>query len=154
MTLQYFKHLEATSLDKAVAISATYKEKAALIAGGTDLLGILKDNASPTYPELVVDIKTIPDLAYLREDGRNLRIGSLTTIHEIETNETIRQKYRLLAEAARSVASPQIRNMGTVGGNICQLPRCWYFRYPENFFDCLRKGGKKCNAMFGENQYH
>lgn len=154
MTLQYFKHLEATSLDKAVAISGTYKEKAALIAGGTDLLGILKDNASPTYPELVVDIKTIPDLAYLREDGKNLRIGSLTTIHEIETNETIRQKYRLLAEAARSVASPQIRNMGTVGGNICQLPRCWYFRYPENFFDCLRKGGKKCNAMFGENQYH
>ena len=154
MTLQYFKHLEATSIDKAVAISGTYKEKAALIAGGTDLLGILKDNAFPTYPELVVDIKTIPDLAYLREDGRNLRIGSLTTIHEIETNETIRQKYRLLAEAARSVASPQIRNMGTVGGNICQLPRCWYFRYPENFFDCLRKGGKKCNAMFGENQYH
>jgi NADPH-dependent glutamate synthase beta subunit-like oxidoreductase/CO/xanthine dehydrogenase FAD-binding subunit len=154
MTLQYFKHLEATTLDEAVAISDTYKEKATLIAGGTDLLSMLKDNTAPTYPELVVDIKTIPDLAYLREDGRNLRIGPLTTIHEIETNETIRQKYGLLAEAARSVASPQIRNMGTVGGNICQLPRCWYFRYPENFFDCLRKGGKKCNAMVGENQYH
>ena len=154
MTLRSFKHLEADSLDQAVAISRAYREKTALIAGGTDLLGALKDNIYSTYPEFVVDIKTIPNLAYLREDEKGLRMGALTTIQEIERDEAVRQKYSLLADAARTVASPQIRNMGTLGGNICQQPRCWYFRYPEDFFNCLRKGGKKCSAIVGENQYH
>ena len=154
MTLRSFKHLEATSLDQAVAISGVQQERTVVMAGGTDLLGALKDNIYAKYPESVIDLKTIPNLAYLREDDKSLRIGSLTKLHEVEKNEVVRQKYGLLAEAARAVASPQIRNMGTLGGNICQQPRCWYFRYPENFFNCLRKGGKRCNAIVGENQYH
>jgi NADPH-dependent glutamate synthase beta subunit-like oxidoreductase/CO/xanthine dehydrogenase FAD-binding subunit len=154
MTLRSFKHLQATSLDQAVAISEVQEERNVVMAGGTDLLGALKDNIYAKYPESVVDLKKIPNLAYVREDDKNLRIGSLTKLIEVEENDVVKQKYGLLAEATRSVASPQIRNMGTVGGNICQQPRCWYFRYPENFFNCLRKGGKRCNAIVGENQYH
>ncbi len=154
MALRSFKHLNATSLDQTVSVLAKHREKAALIAGGTDLLGVLKDNIHPIYPELLVNIKTISGLDYVREDGEGLRIGALTTIHDIETNKTIQEKYRVLAEAARSVASPQIRNMGTIGGNICQEPRCWYYRNPENRFHCMRKTGKICNALTGENRYH
>jgi NADPH-dependent glutamate synthase beta subunit-like oxidoreductase len=125
-----------------------------VIAGGTDLLGALKDNIHPTYPELLVDIKRVAGLRHVTEDQRGLRIGALTTLHELASHPVVRQKYRMLADAARSVASPQVRHMGTVGGNLCQEPRCWYYRYPENQFHCLRKGGQRCNAMLGENRYH
>ena len=154
MALRSFQHLNATSLEQAVSNLAKHKEKAALIAGGTDLLGVLKDNIHPAYPELLVNIKTVADLDYVREDGEGLKIGALTTIHDIETNRTVKEKYRVLAEAARSVASPQIRNMGTIAGNICQEPRCWYYRNPENRFHCMRKAGKICNALTGESRYH
>ena len=154
MTLRSFKHVNVTSTDETLLVLTKYKNKARLIAGGTDLLGTLKDNILPTYPEVLVNVKTIKELDYVEEGHEFLRIGALTKIHKLETNEIIRQKYNLLADAARSVATPQIRNMGTIGGNICQQPRCWYFRYPENKFDCLRKGGMKCDALLGENQNH
>ena len=107
MTLRSFKHLEATSLDQAVAISGVQGERTVVMAGGTDLLGALKDNIYPKYPESVVDLKTIPNLAYLREDDKSLRIGSLTKLHEIEKNEVVKQKYGLLAEAARRLPPPK-----------------------------------------------
>ncbi len=154
MALISFKHSNATSLDQAVSNLAKHKEKAALIAGGTDLLGVLKDNIHPTYPEFLVNIKTISDLDYIKESEEGLKIGALTIISDIEKNKAIKEKYRVLAEAARSVASLQIRNMGTIGGNICQEPRCWYYRNPENMFYCIRKAGKICNALTGENRYH
>jgi len=154
MSLRPLKHLNTTSLDQTVSIVAEYREQAALIAGGTDLLGVLKDNVHPTDAELLVNIKTIAGLDYVREDRKGLKIGALTTIHDIETDRTIEEKYKVLAEAAHLVASPQIRNMGTVGGNICQEPRCWYYRNPENTFHCIRKNGKVCNALTGENRYH
>jgi len=154
MALRSFKHSNATSLDQAVSNLAKHKEKAALIAGGTDLLGVLKDNIHPTYPEFLVNIKTISDLDYIKEAEEGLKIGALTRISDIEKNKAIKEKYRVLAEAARSVASLQIRNMGTIGGNICQEPRCWYYRNPENMFYCIRKAGKICNALTGENRYH
>lgn len=154
MTLRSFKHVNVTSTDETLLVLTKYKNKARLIAGGTDLLGTLKDNILPTYPEVLVNVKTIKELDYVEEGGEFLRIGALTKIRKLETNEIIRQKYNLLADAARSVATPQIRNMGTIGGNICQQPRCWYFRSPENRFDCLRKGGMQCNALLGENQNH
>ena len=154
MTLRNFKHISASSLEEATAILAKAKGKGAAIAGGTDLLGVLKDNVHAESPEVVINLKTIPNLSYVKESKKGLRIGALTTLAEISKNRTIQEKYTLLAEAARSVASPQIRNMGTVGGNICQEPRCWYYRAPDDYFHCLRKGGGKCSALLGDNRYH
>ena len=154
MTLRNFKHISASSLEEATAILAKAKGKGAAIAGGTDLLGVLKDNVHAESPEVVINLKTIPNLSYVKESKKGLRIGALTTLADISKNRTIQEKYTLLAEAARSVASPQIRNMGTVGGNICQEPRCWYYRAPDDYFHCLRKGGSKCSALLGDNRYH
>jgi NADPH-dependent glutamate synthase beta subunit-like oxidoreductase len=154
MTLRNFKHTSASSLEEATAILAKAKGKGAAIAGGTDLLGVLKDRVHAESPEVVVDLKTIPNLSYVKESKKGLRIGALTTLAEIAKNQTIREKYALLSEAARSVASPQIRNMATLGGNICQEPRCWYYRNPDDYFHCLRKGGSKCAALLGDNRYH
>jgi NADPH-dependent glutamate synthase beta subunit-like oxidoreductase/CO/xanthine dehydrogenase FAD-binding subunit len=152
--MKAFRHFNADSLDAAVSILDKYRGKAQVVAGGTDLLGTLKDRVHFAYPEVIVNVKTIKDLEYIKEDAEGLKIGSLTKLRELVTDRTINEKYRLLAEAASSVASPQIRNMGTIGGNICQETRCWYYRNPENVFYCTRKGGKVCNALTGENRYH
>lgn len=154
MTLRNFRHHSASSLKEAAAVLSKSGGKAAVIAGGTDLLGVLKDRIHHESPEVVVDLKTVKGLSYVKTTGKGLRIGALTTLTEIDKNETIRDRYPLLAEAARSVASPQIRNVGTLGGNICQEPRCWYYRTPDDLFHCLRKGGGKCAALLGENRYH
>lgn len=119
-------------------------------AGGTDLIGSLRDGA--------VSARTVVSLAGLSElrgiallaDG-SLRLGALATLAEIAAHETVRERYAALAQAAASAASPQIRNQGTLGGNLCQRPRCWYFR---GDFDCPRKGGAGCFAVGGENEYH
>jgi len=152
--LRSFKHHNVTSLEEAIKLLGKYGTRAVAIAGGTDLLGVLKDNVRPEYPELVVNIKTIPGLDYIKEDKLGLRIGALTRLHAIEKSEIVKKKYRLLSMAAHSVATPHIRNMGTIAGNICQEPRCWYYRNPECTFHCLRKGGQACNALTGENRYH
>jgi NADPH-dependent glutamate synthase beta subunit-like oxidoreductase/CO/xanthine dehydrogenase FAD-binding subunit len=149
-----FEHLDAKSLSGAVSVLSEYTGKASVIAGGTDLLGTVKDAIHPTYPGALVSIKGIPDLAYIEEDSEGLRVGALTRLHEIETNQSIKQRYSLLADAARAVGSPQIRRMGTIGGNVCQEPRCWYYRYPDNVFYCTRKDGRVCNALTGRNRYH
>jgi NADPH-dependent glutamate synthase beta subunit-like oxidoreductase/CO/xanthine dehydrogenase FAD-binding subunit len=149
-----FDHLNAESLEAATATLSRYEGKVSTIAGGTDLLGTLKDSVHPEYPEALLNLKTIPGLDYIEEDAQGLRIGALARLHEIEANQTVRDRYRVLGEAARAVASPQIRRMGTIGGNICQEPRCWYYRNPDNTFHCTRKGGQVCNALTGENQYH
>ena len=154
MTFRNFKHISASSLKEATAILSKAKGKATVIAGGTDLLGVLKDKIHSETPDIVVDLKTIPGLSYVKETKKGLRIGALTTLTEICKNETIKEQYPLLAEAALVVASPQIRNMATLVGNICQEPRCWYYRTPEDLFHCLRKGGTKCGALLGENRYH
>lgn len=154
--MKKFKYIAATSLKQAASVLAKAKkeESVKLVAGGTDLLGALKNKSNPGSPDTIVDIKSIPGLSYIRSDGKQLRIGALTRLKEIASNKEIRENYRLLALAARSVASPQIRNMGTIGGNICQEPRCWYYRSPDDQFHCLRKGGTKCSALLGENRYH
>ncbi len=154
MGIREFDHVAAKTLDEAAALAGSYGKRAAVIAGGTDLLGILKDAVHPAYAELLVDLKGIEGLDYIREDEEGASIGALATLSGIAGSPMIREKYPLLAEAARAVASPQLRNMGTVGGNICQEPRCWYYRNPDNAFHCLRKGGDKCNALTGENRFH
>ena len=154
MTLQPFNYLPADSLQTAEALLREHGERAAVLAGGTDLLGALKDAIHDDPPELLIGLKPVTALRYVKAEPSGVRIGALTTLSEIAKHPAIRQTYPLLAEAAASVASPQIRNVATIAGNLCQEPRCWYYRNPDNTFDCLRKGGRWCDALFAENRYH
>jgi xanthine dehydrogenase YagS FAD-binding subunit len=147
-----FNHTNAKSL--AEVRTALSGGKTAIIAGGTDLLGTLKDNILPQYPSTVINLKTVPGLDFIKEEGGVLKIGAVTRLADIAANPTVKQRYTALAQAASRVATPHIREMGTIGGNIAQLHRCWYFRKPENRFNCVRKGGNQCFAMTGDNRYH
>lgn len=150
--MDHFKHMQASSASEAA--NEAKSGKAMVIAGGTDLLGTLKDRCLPTYPETVVDLKTASDLDGISEEGDNLRIGALTKLSDVAESELIKTHAAALAQAASRVASPTIRHMGTLGGNACQMHRCWYFRVPDDRFHCRRKGGKVCPARVGDNRYH
>ena len=147
-----FKHIQASSLEEAASLAA--HEGVMVIAGGTDLLGTLKDECLPWYPNYIVDLKTIPGLDEIRENDGELVIGTLVKLQDIADSELVKTHAQALAEACGRAASPTIRNMGTIGGNICQMHRCWYFRAPDNRFVCARKGGKECYAYQGDNRYH
>jgi xanthine dehydrogenase YagS FAD-binding subunit len=108
----------------------------------------------PDFPTKMIDLKTIPDMDYIKEEGGMLKIGTLAILEDIAKDDLVKSKYACLAEAAHRTASPHLREMGTIGGNICQQNRCWYFRNPINRFDCIRKGGNMCYAMAGDNRYH
>jgi NADPH-dependent glutamate synthase beta subunit-like oxidoreductase/CO/xanthine dehydrogenase FAD-binding subunit len=152
-----FHHVNAKTVDETVRSLKGYKGNAKLIAGGTELVGELKDRVLPTYPEALINLKTIPGMGYIREEAGVLKIGALTKLREVQASPVVKEKYNILAQAALSVASPQIRNMGTVGGNLCQDVRCWYYRYPHHIGGrilCYLKGGKSCYALTGENRYH
>lgn len=152
-----FKHHNAQSLRQAAILLRKYEGKAKANAGGTDLLGAMRDRCMAEYPKALINIKTINGLEYIREDKRGLRIGALTKLADIANSKKIKDTYPLLAEAAHSVASPHVRNMATVGGNLAQDVRCWYYRYPRQVggpIACLRKGGKICNALLGDSRYH
>jgi len=146
--LRSFAYLKAASV--ADAIKQLDGPAVRVHAGGTDLLGCVRDDVMP-----VTRVVSLGQIAELRgvaatADG-GLRIGALTTIAEIAAHPVIGEKYAALAQAAAVVASPQLRNQGTIGGNLCQRPRCWYFR---GDYQCVRKGGDTCYAIGGENQYH
>lgn len=146
--LSPFAYVRAHSVKEAVKHLAT--DGAALHAGGTDLLGCLRDHVFNVGK--VVSISGLSTLRGIRETGEGvLAIGALTTITEVAESPLVRQHYAALAQGAGEVASPQLRNQGTLGGNICQKPRCWYYR---GEFHCLRKGGDHCYAIGGENQFH
>lgn len=120
------------------------------LAGGQDLLTTMKDYTS--RPTRIVNLKNIPGLNKIIVSPRGLTIGALVTLTELEEHADVRKSYPGLAEAAHSIATLQIRNLGTVGGNLCQRPRCWYFRLEEVI--CLKKGGSECYAASGENKYN
>jgi xanthine dehydrogenase YagS FAD-binding subunit len=148
--MQTFKYVQPKSLSDAAGISQKDGDTAALFAGGTDVLGLIKNDI--ISPSIVINLKSIPGLDKIEySDGAGLKIGALTTVNEIAEHPDIMKKFTVLYEAAKEVASPQLRNVGTIGGNICQRPRCWYFRED---FDCIRKGGDICYAIGGENKYH
>ena len=151
-TWKRFNHVNAKSVDEAASILKD--GNARVIAGGTDILGAMRFEILPDYPEVLVNLKSIPGLDYLREEAGMLKIGALTRLEDIAKSDVVRERYTALAEAAHKTASPHIREMGTIGGNICQFTRCWYFRLPDNRFNCLRKGGRKCYAMMGDNRHH
>jgi xanthine dehydrogenase YagS FAD-binding subunit len=120
------------------------------IAGGQDLLTTMKDYTS--RPSRLVNLKNIRGLDRITLNARGLTIGALVTLTELEEHAGVRKSFPGLSEAAHSIATPQIRNLGTVGGNLCQRPRCWYFRLEEVI--CLKKGGSECYAAKGENKYN
>jgi xanthine dehydrogenase YagS FAD-binding subunit len=156
--MKAFNHTNAKTLAEAKTALTELRSaaggKATILAGGTDLIGTLKDNILPTYPTTLINIKTIPGLDYIKEEAGVLKIGATTRLADIAANPAVNQKYTALAQAAVRVATPHVRDMGTIGGNIAQLHRCWYFRKPENRFNCIRKGGTTCFAMTGDNRYH
>ena len=147
-------HHDARSVEHAVDLLDEKGPGARAIAGGTDLLGLVKDRVHPEQPAALVDLKRIPGLAGVLERDGELVLGALTRLADIERDPLVRDRCPALAEAAHAVASPQLRNMGTVAGNICQEPRCWYYRSPDNGFHCTRKGGRYCNAFTGDSRYH
>jgi xanthine dehydrogenase YagS FAD-binding subunit len=121
------------------------------LAGGTDLLTLMK--ADLLAPERLIDIKRLAELDdRIAEDADGLAIGALATLAQLEEAPLVRARYPALAEAAALAATPQLRNMATIGGNLLQRPRCWYFRNPR--VHCWLKGGAECQALQGENQFH
>ena len=151
-----FEYFKVTTVAQAISLLAKFQEKAALLAGGSDLFGMMKDGPEGPklkVPQVVIDLKEIKELNAIKEQKNGVKIGATTTVSEIASSRLIAEKYPLLAQAAGQVGVPQIRNVGTLGGNLCQRPRCWYFR-GKLFRDCLRKGGNDCYAQSGENQYH
>ena len=142
---------EAVQLLKSAPVTSDIDEAARPIAGGQDLLTTMKDYS--TRPTRVVNLKGIRGLDRIQGNARTgLTIGALVTLSQLEENPVVRASFPGLAEAAHSIATPQIRNLGTVGGNLCQRPRCWYYRLEEVV--CLKKGGSECYAAKGENKYN
>ena len=155
--MKRFEHINAKTVKEAVAKLNKYKGAAKIIAGGTDLLGALRDGIWPDPPAVIINLKSIAGLNYIKEGTQGLKIGALTTLTDIAESALIEKKYTALANAARRTASPLLRNLGTLAGNICQENRCWYYRYPDKLggrIDCSRKGGKACPAVKGDNRYH
>jgi xanthine dehydrogenase YagS FAD-binding subunit len=148
MLMPNFAYVRAKSIKEAIQHLSS--DSARIHAGGTDLLGCLRDDIFGA--KKLVSLSQLKDLRGIRmtKEG-GLRIGALATITEVAHHKMIQERYPALAKAASEVASPQLRNQGTLGGNICQKPRCWYYR---GEFHCLRKGGDRCYAYNGENQFH
>jgi xanthine dehydrogenase YagS FAD-binding subunit len=145
-----FEYVSPNTRTQALSLLGASWGNAEILAGGTDLLALMKDDV--VTPKRLINIKGIDDLHGVSSNAQGLRIGALTTLGDLAEDATVRQKYPALAEALLEAASPQIRNQATLGGNLCQRPRCWYFR---NGFGLLPRdqAGKELVAE-GENRYH
>ncbi len=148
--MKEFKLAQPSTLDQVTALLSEEKVGCAIMAGGTDLLDLLKSKI--IAPDIVIDLKTVPGLAGLKEDKSHVTIGAMTTVSDLAESPVIGEKFPGLKQAALSLASPQLRNVGTVGGNLCQRPRCWYYRDTDTI--CWKKGGSLCYAARGRNRYH
>jgi xanthine dehydrogenase YagS FAD-binding subunit len=153
--MKAFEWANPTTIDEAVKLlndqtAIDIDEAPRPIAGGQDLLTTMKEYSS--QPSRVVNLKSIRGLNKLSLDAKGLTIGALITLTELEEHQPTRKNIPGLVEAAHSIATPQIRNLGTVAGNLCQRPRCWYFRLEE--VTCLKKGGDTCYSFTGENKYN
>jgi len=129
--MKVFRHFDAESIDHALSMLTAHHGKTVLMAGGTDLVNILKSEILVDYPETIINLKTIPDMNTIKMIGMECRIGATTRLANIAASEHIQKIFPALAAAAKSVGSPELRNMGTIGGNLCQDTRCWYYRYPD-----------------------
>jgi len=144
-----FAYVNAANEKEAIAALGPERGRMLPLAGGMDLLALMKDYVA--QPERLVNVKNLDRTVAKTPDG-GLRIGAAVTLAALAQHADVRRLYPALAEAAAEVGTPQIRNVGTLGGNLNQRPRCWYFRNEE--FPCLKKGGARCFAVDGENQFH
>jgi xanthine dehydrogenase YagS FAD-binding subunit len=146
--MNQFTFINCTTVNEALG---QLGDGAVVKAGGIDLLDLMKEGI--VSPPKLVNILNIGELHGIQADDKGLRLGPLATLTEIADHPVIRRDYAALADAAGHAATPQVRNMATLGGNLMQRPRCWYFRSAD--FDCRKKGGTDtCHAIAGENQYH
>lgn len=150
--MKAFTNVDPATVSDAVAALSRARaagQDAVVCGGGSDLLGLIKDRI--VQPDVVVNLKTIRGLRGISRDGSFIRIGGLTTLDQVAGDPVLRSECPVLSEAAAAVGTPQIRNTGTIAGNVCQRPWCWYLR---NGFPCYKNGGDRCFARGGENQQH
>jgi xanthine dehydrogenase YagS FAD-binding subunit len=154
--MKSFELYDANTAQEAVGMLNKFGPTSKVVAGGSDLVGgVMKDwvrGKGMPYPERLIDVTTIPELVGIRIASGSATIGAATTLTSISESEDLKKGWPLLTDSVASVASPLIRNFGTLGGNINQRPRCWFFR-GENFA-CYKKGGDFCFAVTGDNRYH
>ncbi|GIW78826.1 MAG: FAD-binding molybdopterin dehydrogenase [Gemmatales bacterium] len=148
--MKNFTYYRPTTVEQAVALLDNKWGPVELLAGGTDLHDLQKEYIA--QPDKVVSLNGIRGLSGIKASGSAITIGANTKLADIAENSAVRKHLPGLAEAASQVGGPQIRNMGTLGGNLCQRNRCWYFR--DEHVPCLLRGGEKCLAINGENRYH
>jgi xanthine dehydrogenase YagS FAD-binding subunit len=150
--MKSFANSNARDLQHAVTLAQQTRQQghaAAFVGGGSDLLALVKERI--VEPDVLVNLKTIKGLDQVKPANDGVNIGGLITLDALSRHDLIRTRYTVLAEAAETVATPQIRNVGTLAGNVCQRPWCWYFR---NGFPCYKNGGNTCFSFVGENQFH
>jgi len=152
-----FELYDATTVQEAIDLLRKNTDRAVkVVGGGSDLVGgVMKDwvtGRGMPIPEVLIDLTTIKELTGIRIANDGTTIGAATTLTDIVDSKDLQGKLPLLVKAAESVASPLIRNFGTLGGNINQRPRCWFFRGED--FNCYKKGGDFCYAVTGDNRYH
>ncbi len=154
--MKNFDLYEPTNVKEAVGILTKFGKKAKPLGGGSDLVaGVMKDWVEGTgmpLPDALVDLSTVPQLKGIKVDKTGATIGAMTTLTEIAESKPLNEQFSLLTQAAHSVASPLIRNFASLGGNINQRPRCWFFRGKD--FNCYKKGGDFCYSVGGDNRYH
>jgi xanthine dehydrogenase YagS FAD-binding subunit len=151
--MKSFENIDVKSVKEAVGLLQKYnneKKSAAVVGGGSEYLQLMKVRVAT--PDYLLNLKTIPGLSYIKEETSGFRIGALTTLTEIEEHKGVQKKLLFLSQVAGEAASPQIRNAGTIAGNLCQRPFCWYFRSASH--NCLRKGGEVCYTVAGDSRYH
>jgi xanthine dehydrogenase YagS FAD-binding subunit len=142
----------ARDVRQAIQLSSDARQHGRAVSfagGGSDLLALVKERI--VSPDVIVSLKRIQGLDRVSPEGNGLAIGGLITLDALSRDPAVRRQYAVLAEAAESVATPQIRNVGTLAGNLCQRPWCWYYR---NGFPCFKAGGNQCFSVAGENQFH
>ena len=153
--LPAFEHAEAESIKEALFWLEKWGNAASVIAGGTDLLGLMKDRLEGPQlktPQVLINVKRIAEMTRIdHDDESGLRIGAAVTLSQLGASDIIRKRFSILSQTARQIGTTQIRNMGTIGGNLCQRPRCMYFRHPD--FLCYKKGGRTCYAVRGEHRF-
>src|SRR5262249_16327965 len=147
--MQPFEYANPTTVQEAVGLLGARWGQADVLAGGTDLISLMKDHLHT--PKRVVNIKGIKELEGIQKTADGLRIGALVTMDELAKNAEVKASYKSLADAAAGIPSPQVRHMGTTGGDLCQRPRCWYYR--QRFGVLGMKDGKSLIPE-GENKYH